>query len=264
MALTNQPYLPLYVNDWLSSTKLKMCSARAHGIMINTMLLMHKEEDYGYILLKQKFKQTDKQILNFASQFAKVLPFDLLEIETGLIELVDEGCLYLEGDLLKCKRMIKDADISSKRAINGSKGGKETMKTVVKKTESFAKAKSEANTEYEYIIVSVIEYLNKKASTEFKTKTKSTVSHISARLRDGFKVDDFKKVIDDKVGEWKDDSKMSQYLRPETLFGNKFEGYLQASKAANSTQTELQPNSDDFEKILELSGEGRQPKPYSR
>ncbi len=46
-------------------------------------------------------------------------------------------------------------------------------------------------------------------------------------MRDGFSVDDIKSVIEHKVGEWKDDPKMSEYLRPSTLFGNKFESYLQ-------------------------------------
>jgi uncharacterized phage protein (TIGR02220 family) len=229
MALTNQPYLPLYVNDWLSNTKLKSCTALAHGIMINAMLLMHKEEDYGIILLKQKFKQTDKQIKNFALQLAKVLTFDLLEIETGLIELLDEGCLFIDGDILKCKRMIKDADLSLKRSLSGSKGGKETMKKPPIKNDfasTFAQAKSKAKPEYEYIIETVIEYLNKKVSSEFKPKTKDTITVISARIKEGYKIDDFKKVIDIKTEKWLHDASMKDYLRPATLFGTKFESYL--------------------------------------
>ena len=45
-------------------------------------------------------------------------------------------------------------------------------------------------------------------------------------MSEDFTVEDFKKVIDIKVAAWKDDPKMSQYLRPATLFGTKFEGYL--------------------------------------
>ena len=51
---------------------------------------------------------------------------------------------------------------------------------------------------------------------------------IQARWNQGFRVDDFKKVIDNRVSYWKDDPSNEQYLRPETLFGNKFEGYLNA------------------------------------
>ena len=49
---------------------------------------------------------------------------------------------------------------------------------------------------------------------------------IKARLNEGFTEDDFKYVIKVKSEEWKQDEKMCKYLRPETLFGTKFEGYL--------------------------------------
>ena len=49
---------------------------------------------------------------------------------------------------------------------------------------------------------------------------------IKARSNEGFEVEDFKRVIDNKVASWGKDPKMSQYLRPNTLFGTKFEAYL--------------------------------------
>ena len=76
------------------------------------------------------------------------------------------------------------------------------------------------------LIIDIVEYLNEKAGKNFKAGSKTTASHISARLSEGYTVDDFKTVIDNKVAEWGNDPKMSQYLRPETLFGTKFEGYL--------------------------------------
>ena len=71
----------------------------------------------------------------------------------------------------------------------------------------------------------IIEYLNEKAGTNFKSTTKSTQRDITARFNEGFKLEDFQKVINKKVVEWKD-SEYAKYLRPETLFGKKFEGYL--------------------------------------
>lgn len=72
----------------------------------------------------------------------------------------------------------------------------------------------------------VIDYLNSKLGTKYK-KSKATTSQIRARLEEGHTVEDFKTVIDKKVASWKDDPKMSQYLRPETLFRpSKFESYL--------------------------------------
>lgn len=72
----------------------------------------------------------------------------------------------------------------------------------------------------------IVEYLNEKAGTHYKASTAKTKSLINARLKEGFTVDDFKTVIDKKVKEWLKDVKMAKYIRPETLFGTKFEGYL--------------------------------------
>jgi len=75
----------------------------------------------------------------------------------------------------------------------------------------------------------IILYLNEKAAKSFKEKTPRTISLISARLVDGFTVDEIKDVIDTKTQQWFSDPKMQKFLRPETLFGNKFEGYLNES-----------------------------------
>ena len=78
---------------------------------------------------------------------------------------------------------------------------------------------------YASCISDVVEYLNLKAGTRFRSDNKQTAAKIRARLKEGYTVEDIKSVIDGKVKEWKGTS-MQKYLRPETLFGNKFEGYL--------------------------------------
>lgn len=72
----------------------------------------------------------------------------------------------------------------------------------------------------------VVDYLNEKTGKQYKHTTKKTQSLIKARTKEGFSLDDFKQVIDNMSSQWMNDSKMNQYLRPETLFGTKFEGYL--------------------------------------
>lgn len=71
----------------------------------------------------------------------------------------------------------------------------------------------------------VIDYLNKKASTNYRATTKNTQSFINARVKEGYTVEDFKKVIDSKSREWLG-TDFEKYLRPATLFGTKFENYL--------------------------------------
>ena len=71
----------------------------------------------------------------------------------------------------------------------------------------------------------VIKYLNEKANTNYRPSTKNTQGFISARLKEGFTVEDFKKVIDVKAKSWIG-TDFEKYLRPATLFGAKFENYL--------------------------------------
>ena len=71
----------------------------------------------------------------------------------------------------------------------------------------------------------IIEYLNSKTGKSYKSTTRKTQSLIKARIDEGFNEEEFFKVIDNKVSEWKG-TEYEKYLRPETLFGNKFEGYL--------------------------------------
>jgi uncharacterized protein YdaU (DUF1376 family) len=144
MALRDQPYLPLYVQDFLTDEKLMECSASATGIYIRLLCIMHKSEEYGVILLKQKDKQTDNQIKNFALKLAKYLPYSTEEIIDGLSELLNEGVLQNGGDKLSQKRMIKDNEISIVRSEAGRKGVFAKANTKAK-----GEAKPSANTEDE-------------------------------------------------------------------------------------------------------------------
>ena len=72
----------------------------------------------------------------------------------------------------------------------------------------------------------IISCLNEKTKKHYKANTPKTVRLIRARLKEGFTVEDFKVVIEKKCDDWLGNEKMERYLRPETLFGTKFEGYL--------------------------------------
>jgi hypothetical protein len=178
MALRDQPYFPLYIQDFMTDEKLIECSAAATGVYIRLMCIMHKSEHYGKILLKQKYKQTPEQIKNFASMVAKQMPYDIGVIFASLTELVDENVLQIEGDFLLQKRMIKDWEISNKRASAGQTGGKKTQEKGKHFASTFAKAKSEANTEYEdeYESEAVIEVKNTDAVKKKKEPREEIVN----------------------------------------------------------------------------------------
>ena len=123
MALRDQPYFPLYAQDFLSDEKLNLCSASAQGVFIKLMCIFHKSDTYGGILFKQKDKQKESIIENFAIKFAKLLPFDSETIKNALDELVDEGVLNIDGDFIFQKRMVRDGELSLKRSKAAKDGG---------------------------------------------------------------------------------------------------------------------------------------------
>lgn len=97
----------------------------------------------------------------------------------------------------------------------------------------------------------IINYLNEKTGKHYKHTTNKTQTVIKARWNEGFTEDDFKKVIDNKVAEWKG-TDMEKFLRPETLFGTKFEGYL--NQESNNNQTTNQ-YTDAFERAAQSNME---------
>lgn len=127
MALRDLPYIPLNVKDFLTDEKLNECSPEATGVYIKLICIMHKFEPYGTILLKQKDKQNDDQVMNFAEKISNHLSFKLKAIYSGLVELIAQDVLQIDGDALFQKRMVRDAQISDIRSGVGRIGGKSTQ-----------------------------------------------------------------------------------------------------------------------------------------
>ncbi|WP_290368219.1 conserved phage C-terminal domain-containing protein [Periweissella fabaria] len=69
-------------------------------------------------------------------------------------------------------------------------------------------------------------HLNAKTGRRYNPKAISTRKLLNARLQEGYQVEDFIKVIDTKVSHWLNDEKYNMYLRPGTLFGAKFDNYI--------------------------------------
>jgi uncharacterized phage protein (TIGR02220 family) len=128
----------------------------------------------------------------------------------------------LKRDLKKYESIREkrsDAGIASALA----KKEKSTHVKCVKQTSTKSTVNDNVNVN---VINNIICHLNNKTKKDFKTNSKKTQSCIKARLNDGYSYEDFIKVIDIKSLKWNNDPKMKDFLRPETLFGSKFESYL--------------------------------------
>lgn len=170
MARKDLPYLPLYVQDFLTDEKLMECSASATGVYVRVMCVLHKCNPYGKLLLRQKDRQSEQQILNFAAKLAKHLPFTLQVILDGLNELIEEDVLQIEGDILSQKRMVSDGELSIVRSKSGKLGAKKTNNMNIKFAENFAAANSSANTENEIDINNSIYSIVKNSANGSKNK----------------------------------------------------------------------------------------------
>lgn len=75
----------------------------------------------------------------------------------------------------------------------------------------------------------VVRHLNEVMGTRYRPNAALTVRKIVARLNEGYTLNDFIAVIDKKAKDWKG-TEYEKFIRPETLFGSKFEGYLNQPK----------------------------------
>lgn len=175
--------------------------------------------------------------------------FGMIEIVDGVITIPNWG-KHQNLDRLETKkeymRNYMKAYREKQKLLTGKPNCKANSKTNV------SQADKERDKEDKEIYVSIVGYLNQKVGTNYRASSKKTKSCIHARLEEGFTLDDFKTVIDKKAKEWIG-TEYEQYLRPETLFGTKFESYLnanirkpQASGQAQQIQRDDYDNGDQF------------------
>jgi uncharacterized phage protein (TIGR02220 family) len=170
---------------------------------------------------------------NSKKAFAELFPYmTARQIDYALQKLIDDG-LIVTGNynkvaydrtlwyaitkkgysiLQKCEMDVTDLGNGDTESVSPIPNNKPYSKTTNNNTDK-------------YIVI--IDRLNEKSGMNYRSSSKATQGHINARLADGFTVEDFFSVIDKKCAEWRG-TDMEKYLRPETLFGSKFENYLNA------------------------------------
>lgn len=186
--------------------------------------------------------------------------------QLGIVEVLDSGAIYMmdvqnyvgktstEADRIRAYRAKVEEEKNKAQPLPEStctnkqdslyictpekekkkEKEKKTIMPVSDETDCVDSPKKQKNKE---LYSEIVSYLNKKAGTKYRPSTPKTQALIRARESEGFSLDDFKIVIDKKCAEWIGDERMEQYLRPETLFGTKFEAYLNAKPSKRQTDT---------------------------
>lgn len=114
--------------------------------------------------------------------------------------------------------------------------------------------KTDTSSSFSAEVEEIITYFNEKMHTKYRAKSKSTQKHIIARLKEGFKVEDFKTVIDKMITAWKN-TEFEQYLTPDTLFSSKFEKYLNRTDKTSAELKSEQTVKDKYQMLYEWANE---------
>lgn len=147
------------------------------------------------------------------------------------VEIIREGNEIKQRKMYPLTEMIRPINTNDNTPINNSVNTpiitnvKENNTSINNTSNNINRIDILSGDPTSYPYRDVIDYLNQQTGKHYKSTTKKNQTVIRARTDEGFNLDDFKKVIDNKVAEWKG-TDMEKYLRPETLFGTKFEGYL--------------------------------------
>lgn len=181
--------------------------------------------------------------LNFISKATNI---HKMQIQRELASLIDRKIISIVAEATfskpriiafnkNCNEWLCSEQLAKKLTV--SKDDNHTVSENANTTvsELANQIKKKENTKEIYI--SIIDYLNIKANKKYKSTTKKIQSLIDARLKEGFTLDELKRVIDIKTSQWVNNPEMNKYLRPETLFGNKFESYLNENSIAADIET---------------------------
>jgi len=192
------------------------------------ILLSLKEEEYAY----------QEIIIN---------PF--IDVpRTTYIRIIDRGIIHFNsldlGYIISRRKSVLFIEISHQTDV-GIIDSSSIMEKH-KKKRSIKKEKATQDDVYE----DIIGFLNECTGKSYRADTKANRQLIDARLKEGYGIDDFKKVIEVKSRNWlgKD---MEQYLRPATLFSNKFESYLQENIVIIKTKAQ-----EKYDAVIEATNSG--------
>jgi len=196
-------------------------------IWIKLLAQAGKTNASGYIYLNENIPYTDEMLATILNRPISTIRLALKTFEQfGMIKIDEDDFISISNwekhQNIEGMERIRLQNRERKRRQR-EKGNKQLKNKSVTSRDSHA-TDIDIDIDKEYI-VEIVNYLNRVSGKKYKPTTNKTKKCINARINEGFSVDDFKQVIDKKVNAWQG-TDMEKYIRPETLFGTKFEGYL--------------------------------------
>lgn len=169
--------------------------------------------------------------------------------DLGLIEVLDNGAIYM----LDIQNFIGNGSSDGDRKRADRKGIADKCPTNVRQMTTRDRDRDK-DKDRDRDTENIISFLNSTTGSKYKASTDKTRRLIAARLAEGFTIDDFKTVISKKAKEWQG-TDMAQYLRPETLFGTKFEGYLNQPEVRNNRRSPISRAEQERQEAINVVNE---------
>jgi uncharacterized phage protein (TIGR02220 family) len=233
----------------------------AQKIGLNEAVIL--QQIHYWLVSSQHEKEGKKWIYNTYKEWQQQMPFWSESTVKRTIKSLEDKGYVISGNFNQHKmdktkwysinyEMLEALEIEEQVSQESSIGQDEMTsdsachKEEVAVTQAIPESTSESTTEIKNLIPfsEILSYLNDKTNSSYKPGTKKTKDLITARWNEGYQLEDFKRVIELKTNEWLDDPGWNKYLRPETLFGPKFESYLN-QKATKKNYSEGDFNLDD-------------------
>ena len=203
-------------------------------IWVKLLTLAGKYNEQGYIMLSENLPYNEEMLANEFNRPLNSIRLALQTFETlGMTEIV-QGVIKISNwekhQNIEGLEKIRKQTRERVRKHREQKQLEASNVNVTLRNATEEELEEEKNREEDKApslpYKNIINHLNEQANKKYKHTTNKTQGLIKARFNEGFNEDDFISVINNMVNEWKHDSKMNKYLRPETLFGTKFESYL--------------------------------------
>ncbi|MDT2637944.1 phage replisome organizer N-terminal domain-containing protein [Enterococcus dongliensis] len=204
-------------------------------IWIRLLVLAGKTNDDGLIYIQRNMPYSEEMLSTLFGKPVNVVRLALVTLEKfNMIDLNTDGSIAITNwskhqNIEGMEKVREQNRIRAKKHYDKNKNSNVNLTldlTETNATDIDKELDKERDIDKEKIpYTDIIKYLNNKTSKSFKV-TQKWKDLIKARWNEGQRLDDFKKVIDVKTGQWINNQEMNKYLRPATLFGNKFDDYL--------------------------------------
>lgn len=229
-------FIKLY-DSFVNSDEIRWVESHEHGaeivLMFLRLMIVAKNKEGGKIA-----RIVGKMITPYDTKEMASITFQTEERVIEGLEILQKSELVVkEGECYSIPKALEFTNQTTVGAVKKQKqrrekADKEVDNCPIDIEEDKEIEKRNKNKEEETYIEKddwqckeIIEHLNNVTGCKYRTDSKNTINFIKQHMKEGYKKEDFIGVIDKKYKEWKD-TEREKYVRPETLFGDKFEAYV--------------------------------------